>query len=157
MAGTTARAQETSPMASLDLPEQEADFACGYAIDVAADDHRSSEQWARAAWEGASAPMRWFIVFGWRFVLRLRLGPRHSPDYILGWRIVDRDRAETACQLESPFMNAFNTFRLDQGRLVWSTFVFYERPVARMIWPPLSIVHRLLVRMSLRRAQRVQA
>src|SRR2546423_4526826 len=101
MPGTKTRAQETAPLASSDVPAQEADFACGYAIDVSADDDRSSEQWARSAWEGASAPMRRFIVFGWRYVLRLRLGPKHSADHILGWRIVGRDRAETTCQLES--------------------------------------------------------
>jgi hypothetical protein len=98
--------------------------------------------------------MRWFIVFGWRYVLRLRLGPQHSPDYILGWRIVGRQREETVCQLASPFLNACNTFHLDGGQLVWSTLVFYERPMARMIWPPLSVVHRFLVRVSLRKAHR---
>ncbi len=46
----------------------------------------------------------------------------------------------------------YNTFRLVEGRLVWSTFVTYERPVARVIWPPISLLHRLLVRFALRRA-----
>src|SRR5256885_1930777 len=59
MAGTKTRAQETAPLASPKLPAQDADFACGYAVDVSADDNRSSEQWARSAWDGASAPRRW--------------------------------------------------------------------------------------------------
>ena len=94
--------------------------------------------------------MRWFIVAGWRFVLGLRLGPRNSPDHILGWRIVERRPDETVCQLRSWFLDAYNTFRLDGGQLVWSTLVVYERPLARLVWPPASLLHRPLVRIALR-------
>ena len=133
-------------------PTQSADFACAYAVEIRPGDGRSSEQWARVAWEGASAPMRWFIVAGWRFVLGLRLGPRNSPDYILGWQIVERRPDETVCRLQSWFLHAYNTFRLDGGRLVWSTLVVYERPIARLVWPPVSLLHRPMVRIALRRA-----
>jgi len=37
---------------------------------------------------------------------------------------------------------------------VWSTFVSYERPIAKAIWPPVSLLHRPLVRIALRRAAR---
>src|SRR2546429_5439044 len=107
MVGTAPRAQLTAPTTRLVPSGQDADFACAYAIDVAPDDNRSAEQWARAAWEGASAPMRWFIVAGWRLVLRLRLGPPHSADHILGGRILEREHAETACPLPCPLLNAF--------------------------------------------------
>src|SRR5947209_5034805 len=110
------------------------DFACAYQAAVPPGDTRSSEQWARAAWEGAPAPLRWFMMAGWRFVLGFRLGPRPSPDHILGWRIVERRPEETDCQLESWFLSARNTFRLTQDSLVWSTFVSYKRPIARLIW-----------------------
>ena len=92
------------------------------------------------------------MLAGWRFVLGLRLGPRPSPDHILGWRIIDRRPDEMVCQLRSSFLNAYNTFRRVDGRLVWSTFVIYERPIARLIWPPVSLLHRPLVRIALRRA-----
>lgn len=98
--------------------------------------------------------MRALMLVGWRQVLRLRLGPRSSADHILGWAIVDRRPDETVCQLRSSFLEAYNTFRLDGERLVWSTFVYYERPIARLIWPPASVMHRLLVPLALRRAQR---
>jgi len=92
------------------------------------------------------------MIAGWRFVLRLRLGPLHSPDHILGWRIVDRSADETVCQLGSGFLGAYNTFQRVDGKFVWSTFVSYERRRARVIWPPVSLIHRILVRISLRRA-----
>ena len=92
------------------------------------------------------------MVAGWRFVLGLRLGPRRSPDHILGWHVIDCRPDETVCHLRSGFLDAHNTFRLVDGQLVWSTFVTYERPIARVIWPPVSLLHRPLVRFALRRA-----
>lgn len=92
------------------------------------------------------------MLVGWRVVLGLRLGPLSSPDHILGWRIVERRADGTVCRLQSRLLDAYNTFTTEEGRLVWSTFVFYERPVARLIWPPVSLLHRPLVRAALRRA-----
>jgi hypothetical protein len=46
---------------------------------------------------------------------------------------------------------AYDTFHLDGGRLVWSTYVFYERLIARLIWPPVSLLHRRLVVRTLAR------
>ncbi|HEX5265366.1 MAG TPA: DUF2867 domain-containing protein [Acidimicrobiales bacterium] len=149
--GTTPR--QTAPVTTTPFRVGEANFACAYAVDIAADDDRTSEEWAREAWEGAPAPMRWFMVLGWRFVLGLRLGPRGSMDHILGWRIVASRPDATACELRSRFLQAYNTFVKDSGRLVWSTLVFYERLSARLIWPPVSLLHRPLVRMALRRAR----
>lgn len=128
------------------------DFACAYEVEVAPHDDRPTEQWARDAWEGASAPLRWFMWAGWRLVLGLRLDPRTSADHILGWRITERTPDETVCLLASPFLSASNTFRRDGRRLVWSTFVTYDRMIARVIWPPVSVLHRPLVRLALRRA-----
>jgi hypothetical protein len=94
------------------------------------------------------------MITGWRLILRLRLGRHPSPDHILGWRIVERRPNETVCQLDSWYLIAYNTFRLTDGRLVWSTFVSYERPIAKVIWPPVSLVHRPMVRLALRHAAR---
>lgn len=128
------------------------DFACAYDVDIPPDDERTAEQWARSAWEGASAPLRWFMLIGWRVVLRLRLGPTSSPDHILGWNITTRTDDKVVCQLASSFLSASNTFRRVDGKLVWSTRVEYARAVGRVVWPPISLVHRLLVRVALRRA-----
>lgn len=91
------------------------------------------------------------MVAGWRFVLRLRLGPRDSPDHILGWRVIHRDEQKVLCRLDSPLLTAENTFQLVDGTLVWSTFVSYRRRGVRYIWIPAALIHRVLVRISLRR------
>jgi hypothetical protein len=92
------------------------------------------------------------MLAGWRLVLGLRLGPRQSPDHILGWKIIDRRPDETVCQLPSRFLDAYNTSVKVDGTFVWSTFVGYTRPFAKVIWPPVALLHRPLVRMALRRA-----
>jgi hypothetical protein len=154
MTEATRRVRRTAVSDNVAVSGRAADFACAYAVDIAPGDERSAEQWAREAWEGAPAPLRWFMVAGWRLVLGLRLGPRSSPDHILGWSITDRSPDETVCQLTSLFLSASNIFRRVDGRLVWSTYVTYDRPIARVIWPPVSLLHRPLVRVALRRAAR---
>lgn len=155
MSDRLGRVRVTSPTASA-LDAGKFDFACGYQVAIAPGDQRSSEEWARDIWEGAPAPLRWFMLAGWRFALGLRLGPLHSPEHILGWRIEDASTDETVCQLRSKFLSAHNDFRLVDQMLIWSTFVSFERPWARIIWPPVSVIHRLLVRISLRRAAAVK-
>jgi hypothetical protein len=93
------------------------------------------------------------MVAGWRFVLGLRLGPRHSPDHVLGWRIIRCLRDETVVELESAFLTAHNVFRRDGTSLVWSTFVQYDRPLAALVWRPTSLLHCPLARSALRRAR----
>lgn len=152
MSDRSLRVRATSPTPDSAIESARNDFACAYEITIPAGDTRSSEGWARDIWEGAPIPLRWFMIAGWRFVLRLRLGPLHSQDHILGWRIVDRSTDRTVCQLASGSLKAQNVFLLADGTIVWSTFVSYKRPRARLVWPPVSIIHRLLVRISLRRA-----
>jgi hypothetical protein len=154
MRDATRRVRPTAVTTDVAGSSRAADFVCAYEVDIAPGDGRSAEQWAREAWEGAPFPLRWFMLAGWRVVLGLRLGPRSSPDHILGWRITRRSPDETVCQLQSAFLSASNIFRRVDGRLVWSTHVTYDRPFARVIWPPVSLLHRPLVRLALRRAAR---
>src|SRR3954454_20019685 len=122
------RARPTAPGTGSQLRAQRASFPLASAIDVVAGDQRSSEQWARDAWEGSPAPLRWFMLAGWRLFFRLQLRPRRSPSRILCWSIIERRPNETVCSLRSPFLTAYNPFRRENGLLVWSTFVFYDRP-----------------------------
>jgi len=151
VAGRNSAATATSPRKGSESPPREYDFGCAYQIAIASDDDRTSEQWARALWEGAPGPLRWFMVIGWRLGLGLRLGPRSSPGHILGWRIVDTKAEETVCRASSRFLEATNTFVKADTKMVWSTLISYERPAARVVWLPVSPLHRLLVRVSLRR------
>ncbi|MBV9952494.1 MAG: DUF2867 domain-containing protein [Acidimicrobiia bacterium] len=152
MARPSIRVRRAWPSTQSVVALEGADFACAYEVDISPEDGRSPEQWARAAWEDSPSALRWFMRTGWRFVLGFRLGPRASPDHILGWPIVDRPPDEVVCRLRSGLLDAHNTFRRLDGVLVWSTFVRYEKPMARLVWMPASVLHRHIVRLALRRA-----
>ena len=143
-----------TPISPSQFPADRGAFVCAYATDVAPGDVRPAEDWARQMWEGAPTLLRWFMWMGWRGVLRLRLGQRHSPDHILGWQVIEREPDLTVCHLRSSSLSAYNTFARREGRLVWSTYVLYDRPLGRLIWLPASLLHRPIVRYSLARAQR---
>ncbi len=51
-------------------------------------DTRSAEQFARCALDQAPWPVRWTVRIVQRNLLRVRLGPRSSPDHVFGWKIL---------------------------------------------------------------------
>jgi hypothetical protein len=118
---------------------------------VAGDD-RSPEEWARAVFEDAPWLVRWFLLAGWGLVLGLRLGPRPSPGHVLGWEIVQTEPNSVMLELQSWVLTARLVFRAEQANVMQATFVRYEQGIARIIWPPVSIVHRQVVPRLLQRA-----
>jgi hypothetical protein len=106
---------------------------------------RSPEQWARAVFEGAPRPVRWFLVAGFRFGLGLRFGPQGSPEHVLGWAIVERGSDSVTLQAQSWLLTSRLVFQTDGSRVKQSTHVRYDRPITAVIWPPVSIIHRQIV------------
>jgi hypothetical protein len=100
--------------------------------------------------------MRWFLLLGWRGVLGLQLGPRPSPDHILGWRIASRKPEEVRLELHSALMNAQLTLQLSNSMAVWSTNVSYTKPLARPLWAVVGVIHRQMVPYLLGRAASFQ-
>ena len=128
-------------------------YAATFDVRTTPDDLRSAEQWARATFEGAARPIRGFLLIGWRGVLWLRLHPRRSPDYVLGWKIVGRGADWILLEVRSALMTAQQVFWVDEARVVQCTFVRYDRAVAAVVWPPVSLIHRRMVPYLLRRAK----
>jgi hypothetical protein len=114
---------------------------------------KSPEEWARAALEDTptsrSAPSLWRL-------LGLRLGPRHSPDYVQGWKIADRGDNWIRLETASWFMTAHAVVRVDDGQLAVALFLRYDRAIAALVWPLVSITHRRAVPAMLRQALRAQ-
>ncbi|WP_020501552.1 hypothetical protein [Sciscionella marina] len=127
---------------------------CDYTVAFAARsaEQRSPEQWARAVFEGGSPVMRTFLRTGWSLALGFRLGPNGSPQHVLGWRLVSADDTAAVVEQESPLMLARNVFWPDGDRIVWGTFVRYRNGAARLIWPPVSLVHVRTAHPLLRKA-----
>lgn len=128
------------------------DYTDAFQVSIVGVDARSPEQWARSTFEGAPMAVRWFLLAGWRMVLGLRLGPRPSPEHVLGWTILGRGAHWAMLELRSPLLTAHLVFWVDDARVVQSTFVRYERRVAAFVWPPVSIIHRRAIPYLLRHA-----
>jgi hypothetical protein len=119
-----------------------------YACEVVASpgDGRSAEAWARAVFEGGPGPMRAFIVAGWIAVLRLRLGPRRSPEGVLGWRIESATPGAVVLGVESFALTNRLVVQVIEGQLVHATFVRYDRRIAgRLLWGLARPIHQVAI------------
>jgi|GEM_PF-672251 len=112
---------------------------------------RSPEQWARAGLESAAGAGGQFV---WRVLLGLRLERRPSPDYVAGWKIADRDDRWIRLEAASWFLTAHIVIQVDDRQVSATTFIRYDRPVAALVWPQLSIGHRKAMPRLLRHAVR---
>ncbi|HVE74626.1 MAG TPA: hypothetical protein VNA30_05995 [Mycobacteriales bacterium] len=99
----------------------------------------SPEQWARATMEGASELGRFLA---WQTVLALQLERGFSPERIAGWRIAHRGDTWIRVEASSWCMTANIVFALEASQVSFATFIGYDRPVARLLWRPVSAVHR---------------
>ena len=110
---------------------------------------RSAEAWARVALEdtptGRAAPVLWRL-------LGLRLGPTPSPDHVQGWRIADRGDDWIRIETASWLMTAHAVVQADAEHVSLALFVRYDRPIAALVWPPVSVMHRRAVPVILRQA-----
>jgi hypothetical protein len=103
---------------------------------------RTPEQWVRAMFEGVPHGLLFFVPFVQRAALGLRLEPRASPDHILGWKIADRGDNWVRLEAASWFLTGHVLVHVDRGQLSFATFVRYDRPLAALVWPPVSLIHR---------------
>jgi hypothetical protein len=128
------------------------DYTDSFEASVAAADHRTAEQWARAVFEGAPRPVRWFLVTGFRYGLGLRFALRPPSEHVLGWAIIDRKPDSLTLESRSWFLTSRLVFEADAARVTQSTFVRYDKRIAAIIWPPVAILHRQIVPRLLRHA-----
>ncbi|WP_250004124.1 hypothetical protein [Actinoplanes sp. M2I2] len=114
---------------------------------VRTDARRPPEEWARSIFGDVPDPGEFFI---WRIVLGLRLSSGRSPETIAGWRIAGRGDEAIRMEAASPAMTANLVVRAADGEVSLSTYIRYDRPSARLLWTPLSAVHRRLAPRALR-------
>lgn len=121
------------------------DFASAFEQPIAPAPPRSAQTWARAVFEDAPAPMRWFMRAGWRFPLLFQLAPTGTPGHVLGCRIIRDEPEMVLLEQRSPLMTAHNAVLVEPTRIVWATLVSYHRPLARPLWSvAVPIHHRTL-------------
>jgi hypothetical protein len=112
----------------------------------------SARWWARAVFEGAPAPVRWFLRVGWSLVLRLAIGPPAAAGHVLGWSIEHDAPDLIILAARGKLVTAHNLVLLAGDRVRWVTFVRFEHPVARAVWAVAAPVHHQTIPRLLRRA-----
>jgi hypothetical protein len=99
------------------------------------------QQWARAMFGDVPNPAELLI---WRGLLGLRLSRGRSPDTVAGWRIGRFGDDWIRLEAASWFLTGNLVVLARDGRVSLATFLRYDRPLGRVVWPPLSAVHRRL-------------
>lgn len=108
----------------------------------------------RASFEDVPVMVRELIRTGWAGVLGLRLGPRTSRRHVVGWRVLETGPGRIALEARAPSLTVRNVVTVDDTRLLWATYAFYERRAGRVLWAVGAPVHHLLVPLLLGRAVR---
>ena len=124
------------------------DYADAFEIRLRESDARSAEEFARCALEEPLWPVRGTVWIAHRYLLRLRLGPRSSPDHLFGWKILTSQPDVIHLEAVSPLLGrgVIVGRRPDPTRTVVTTYVFFTRPaLGRVLWAVAGPLHRRLV------------
>lgn len=130
--------------ASLPAQVKRADYLDGFEVSVTESDTRTPEMLAREALERSGTLIREGIRFAHKTFLLFKLGPSHSPDHVLGWRIVDSTADAVHLQADSPLMSGTLILRRTDattGQLI--TALHYKRHwEAAAVWWAIGPIHR---------------
>ena len=123
------------------------DYADAFEIELREPDARSPEQLTRCALEQGPWPVRWTVWIGLRHVLRLKLGPRSSPDHVFGWTILTSRPEVIHLEAVSPLLRGVLVLRRPAPTVVAvTTYVRYTRAPARFLWTVVGPLHRRVAR-----------
>jgi hypothetical protein len=114
------------------------------------------EQLIYAVLNGVPRGLLFLISLVQRVFLGFRLKLRPSPDRLLGWKIADRGENWVRIETASWFLTAHVVMHLDEGQVALASFIRYDRWLAVFVWPPVSLIHRQVALVLVRRATRTQ-
>jgi hypothetical protein len=143
-------AEPTIP--AVDIVIGDPDDVVAFELTCPGADARSAVRWARAVWETAPRPVRWFLPAGWVGGLGLRLDRRPVEDRVLGRPIVRATPRAVVLAADSPLMTAHNVVGVDATAMRWTTLVRFRGRLGRVLWTVAAPVHRVAMRLLLARA-----
>jgi hypothetical protein len=112
-------------------------------VDLREGDNRTAERVVRTGLEQGPAVLGRVFLFVHRHVLRFRLGPPLSPKHVVGWQIVTNEPDVLHLRAEGSLLNGVMVARrTDENVARLTTFVTYQRPLARIVWAIVGPVHR---------------
>ena len=59
----------------------------------------------------------------------------------MGWKIADRGDSWIRLEAASWFLTGHVLVHVDNDQLSLASFVRYDRPLATLVWPPVSLIH----------------
>jgi len=141
------------------------DYADVFTAITPAASQRSPEEWVRLMLDDPSLGVRAVVLIAavaqrlfLGFPLEAPGGQRHQPhSSIFGWRITARGHDWIRLEAASRLMSGHLVLQCGDERLSLATFVRYERRLARLIWPPVSLLHRQVGLFLMRHAVRAAA
>jgi hypothetical protein len=114
------------------------------------------EQVIQAALKSMPRGLLLLIPFVQRVFLGLRLKLRPSPDRLLGWTIADRGENWVRIEAASWFLTGHVVIHVAEGQISFASFIRYDRRLAALVWPPISLIHRQVALALVRSAIRAQ-
>jgi hypothetical protein len=140
--GTSGRAQRVAvtedPPCAGALP----DYADAFAAELRRSDTRSAERCARDGFERLPLAARRSVLLLHRWVLGFPLGPWSSPEHVFGWRIVSTRPDVLHLEARSTLLRGHMVWRTTDELLAMSTFLYYQRRSASLVWAILGNIHR---------------
>lgn len=119
------------------------DYADAFEIARRPTDQRSAERWARDGFERLPMATRRSGLLAHRWILGFRLGPWASPDHVFGWKIATSEPELLHLEARSRWLSGLMVWRLDDTRLVMTTFLRYEMErTGSAIWAVAGNFHR---------------
>jgi hypothetical protein len=129
------------------------DYADSFEVAIRESDARTAERVVRTGLEHAPAIVGWVVVFTHRHVLRFRLGPASSPKHIVGWQITTNEPDVLCLKAEGSLVDGMMVARRTEDNVArLTTFLSYQRPLARFVWAIVGPVHRRVAPYLMERA-----
>jgi hypothetical protein len=139
--------------------ETEADYADVFEVPILHGDLRTGEQAFRDALGDKPGALGSLVVWIHRHVLRFRLGPYSSPEYVIGWQIIRSDHDEIVLATDGPLMRGQLTLRRQDGRraILTTRLHFRHKIAARTVWAMVGPLLRALAPRLMERSARAAA
>lgn len=132
----------------------DADYADVVTATIGEEVAGTPEELIRASLKEVPRGLLLLIPLVQRFCLGLRLELRPSPDRLLGWRIAERGENWIRIEACSRILTGHVVMHAEGAGLSFGSFVRYDRRLAGLVWPPVSLIHRrvalALVRSAIR-------